>query len=80
MSARHSTITSTLPTSAAALETPVAQAFGLTKVYGDGPARATALDDVSAQFDRRPRTATMRPSVSGNPTPLQSVRLGERGC
>ncbi len=68
MSARHSTITSTLPTSAAALETPVAQAFGLTKVYGDGPARVTALDDVSVEFDRGRLTAIMGPSGSGKST------------
>ena len=47
---------------------PVAQAFGLTKIYGSGPAAVTALDDVMVEFGRGQLTAIMGPSGSGKST------------
>jgi putative ABC transport system ATP-binding protein len=47
---------------------PVAQAFGLTKIYGSGPAAVTALDDVTVEFGRGQLTAIMGPSGSGKST------------
>jgi putative ABC transport system ATP-binding protein len=46
----------------------VAQAFGLSKVYGTGPAAVTALDDVTVEFARGQLTAIMGPSGSGKST------------
>jgi putative ABC transport system ATP-binding protein len=46
----------------------VAQAFGLSKVYGEGPAAVTALDDVTVEFGRGQLTAIMGPSGSGKST------------
>jgi putative ABC transport system ATP-binding protein len=46
----------------------VAQAVGLTKIYGAGEAAVTALDDVSVEFDRGRMTAIMGPSGSGKST------------
>jgi putative ABC transport system ATP-binding protein len=46
----------------------VAQAFGLSKVYGEGPASVTALDDVTVEFTRGRLTAIMGPSGSGKST------------
>jgi putative ABC transport system ATP-binding protein len=46
----------------------VAQAFGLTKVYGAGPAEVRALDDVTVEFGRGELTAIMGPSGSGKST------------
>jgi putative ABC transport system ATP-binding protein len=46
----------------------VAQAFGLTKVYGAGDAVVVALDDVSVEFGRGRLTAIMGPSGSGKST------------
>jgi ABC-type multidrug transport system ATPase subunit len=43
----------------------VAQAFGLSKVYGSGQATVTALDDVTVDFARGQLTASMGPSGSG---------------
>jgi putative ABC transport system ATP-binding protein len=47
---------------------PVAQAFGLSKVYGNGEALVTALDDVTVEFARGQLTAIMGPSGSGKST------------
>jgi len=60
------------PTSLAEL-TPVepqavAQAVGLSKVYGSGQATVTALDDVTVDFARGQLTAIMGPSGSGKST------------
>jgi putative ABC transport system ATP-binding protein len=46
----------------------VAQAIGLSKVYGSGQATVTALDDVSVDFARGQLTAIMGPSGSGKST------------
>ncbi|GLY02369.1 ABC transporter ATP-binding protein [Actinoplanes sp. NBRC 101535] len=46
---------------------------GLTKTYGSGATRVTALDDVSADFGRGQFTAIMGPSGSGKSTFLQCV-------
>ncbi|GAA0387666.1 ABC transporter ATP-binding protein [Streptomyces luteireticuli] len=58
---------------AAPLTTPragtvVARATGLSKVYGHGETRVTALDSVSAEFRRAEFTAIMGPSGSGKST------------
>ena len=45
-----------------------ARAENLTKIYGEGSTRVTALDDVSATFDRARFTAIMGPSGSGKST------------
>jgi putative ABC transport system ATP-binding protein len=47
---------------------PAAQAIGLTKTYGAGPAAVRALDDVSVDFARGQLTAIMGPSGSGKST------------
>ena len=47
---------------------PVAQAFGLSKIYGLGPTAVTALDDVTVEFGRGQLTAIMGPSGSGKST------------
>ena len=46
----------------------VAQAIGLSKVYGAGDAAVVALDDVSVEFARARLTAIMGPSGSGKST------------
>jgi putative ABC transport system ATP-binding protein len=46
----------------------VAQAFGLSKVYGSGAAAVVALDDVTVEFERGRLTAIMGPSGSGKST------------
>jgi putative ABC transport system ATP-binding protein len=46
----------------------VAQAVGLSKVYGSGLATVTALDDLSVDFARGQLTAIMGPSGSGKST------------
>jgi len=59
----------TTPGSAEALlPSAVAQAIGLTKIYGVGEAAVTALDDVSVEFGRGRLTAIMGPSGSGKST------------
>ena len=45
-----------------------ARAVGLSKVYGEGDTRVTALDDVSVDFLRGQFTAIMGPSGSGKST------------
>lgn len=49
------------------------RARGLTKVYGTGAARVTALDDVDVDFDRGRFTAIMGASGSGKSTLLHCV-------
>jgi putative ABC transport system ATP-binding protein len=49
-------------------ESTVAQAIGLSKVYGAGDAAVVALDDVSVEFARARLTAIMGPSGSGKST------------
>ncbi|MBT1180409.1 ABC transporter ATP-binding protein [Bifidobacterium sp. CP2] len=46
----------------------VARAVDLTKTYGDGESRVTALDHVDVAFDRGEMTAIMGPSGSGKST------------
>ncbi|MFG3343995.1 ABC transporter ATP-binding protein [Streptomyces sp. NPDC048018] len=58
-----------LPSSRTALkEPPAARATGLTKTYGRGETRVTALDEVSVEFTRGRFTAVMGPSGSGKST------------
>ena len=45
-----------------------ARAECITKVYGWGDTRVTALDDLSVSFDRGRFTAVMGPSGSGKST------------
>ncbi|MFM9368710.1 ABC transporter ATP-binding protein [Streptomyces sp. Da 82-17] len=47
---------------------PAARAVGLTKAYGSGEARVTALDDVSTDIPAGLLTAVMGPSGSGKST------------
>ncbi|MDF3289851.1 ABC transporter ATP-binding protein [Streptomyces silvisoli] len=47
---------------------PAARATGLTKVYGKGETRVTALDSVFVEFARGRFTAVMGPSGSGKST------------
>ncbi|MEV4400308.1 ABC transporter ATP-binding protein [Nonomuraea sp. NPDC049607] len=47
---------------------PAASAVGLTKAYGSGETRVTALDAVSVEFARGRFTAVMGPSGSGKST------------
>ena len=49
-------------------DSAVAQAIGLSKVYGAGDAAVVALDDVSVEFARARLTAIMGPSGSGKST------------
>ncbi|MFF4367929.1 ABC transporter ATP-binding protein [Streptomyces sp. NPDC001594] len=51
-----------------ALPEPAARACGLTKTYGTGETRVTALDAVSVDFARARFTAVMGPSGSGKST------------
>ncbi|MFB7056582.1 ABC transporter ATP-binding protein [Streptomyces vinaceus] len=62
-----------LPATAAPAEGPAggrsaAAAVGLSKVYGQGETRVTALDGVSVEFGRGEFTAIMGPSGSGKST------------
>src|SRR5262245_8917775 len=74
------------PTAAAAFRTAgplAARATGVTKVYGTGDARVTALDDVTLGIPSSRFTAIMGPSGSGKSTlmhclaGLDSVTSGE---
>ncbi|MEU5190676.1 ABC transporter ATP-binding protein [Streptomyces klenkii] len=58
----------TFPSSSAPLVEPAARASGLTKTYGRGETRVTALDAVSVEFARGRFTAVMGPSGSGKST------------
>jgi putative ABC transport system ATP-binding protein len=57
-----------LVTTAPVSRTAVAQALGLSKIYGSGEALVTALDDVTVEFARGQLTAIMGPSGSGKST------------
>lgn len=50
------------------VETDAAAGIDLTKVYGDGETRVTALDSVNVRFTRGTFTAIMGPSGSGKST------------
>ncbi|MFJ9824732.1 ABC transporter ATP-binding protein [Streptomyces sp. NPDC101160] len=58
----------TFPSLSAPFTEPAAHASGLTKTYGKGEARVTALDAVSVEFARGRFTAVMGPSGSGKST------------
>jgi len=49
-------------------QAPAARADNLSKTYGDGPIRVTALDQVSLEIGSRSFTAIMGPSGSGKST------------
>jgi len=49
-------------------QAPAARADNLSKTYGDGPTRITALDQVSLEIGSRSFTAIMGPSGSGKST------------
>ena len=49
-------------------QAPAARADNLSKIYGDGPTRVTALDQVSLEIGSRSFTAIMGPSGSGKST------------
>jgi putative ABC transport system ATP-binding protein len=53
--------------------TAAASAVGVTKTYGSGPTKVTALDDVTVAFERGRLTAIMGPSGSGKSTLLHVV-------
>jgi putative ABC transport system ATP-binding protein len=55
-------------TSIAVAPHAVAQAVGLSKIYGSGQARVAALQDVTVDFARGQLTAIMGPSGSGKST------------
>lgn len=52
---------------------PAAQAVGLSKTYGTGPAQVRALADVNVTFERGQFTAVMGPSGSGKSTLMQCL-------
>lgn len=56
----------TTPTAAARVE-------GATKVYGEGDAAVTALDDITVSFEQGKFTAIMGPSGSGKSTLLHCI-------
>ncbi|NLT55393.1 MAG: ABC transporter ATP-binding protein [Actinomycetales bacterium] len=56
----------------------VARALELTKVYGEGETRVTALDDVSVDFERGRMTAIMGPSGSGKSTLMHCMAALDR--
>ena len=49
-------------------QAPAARADNLSKIYGDGPTRVTALDQVCVEIGSRSITAIMGPSGYGNST------------
>jgi putative ABC transport system ATP-binding protein len=65
---RVSTHPSLEPPPEALVTSAVAEAVGLSKVYGEGEASVTALDDVTVEFARGRLTAIMGPSGSGKST------------
>ncbi|MEV6684332.1 ABC transporter ATP-binding protein [Streptomyces sp. NPDC051130] len=60
--------TASLPSPGTRSTEPAARASGLTKTYGKGETRVTALDAVSVDFARGRFTAVMGPSGSGKST------------
>jgi putative ABC transport system ATP-binding protein len=55
-------------TTTTATQAPAARADRLSKIYGSGPVRVTALDQVSLEIGVRSFTAVMGPSGSGKST------------
>lgn len=55
------------------MSTAAARVAGATKVYGDGEAAVTALDDLTVEFEQGKFTAIMGPSGSGKSTLLHCV-------
>jgi len=55
------------------MSTSAARVAGATKVYGEGEAAVTALDDLTVEFERGKFTAIMGPSGSGKSTLLHCV-------
>jgi putative ABC transport system ATP-binding protein len=55
------------------MSTAAARVDGATKVYGEGEAAVTALDDLSVEFEEGRFTAIMGPSGSGKSTLLHCV-------
>lgn len=56
----------------------VASARGLTKIYGEGPTRVTALNGINVDFARGGFTAIMGPSGSGKSTLMHTMAGLER--
>ncbi len=65
-------MTSTVPTPAP-LQTGIARAVNVSKVYGTGEAEVRALDDISVEFATSHFTAIMGPSGSGKSTLLHCL-------
>ena len=55
------------------MSTAAARVAGATKVYGEGEAAVTALDDLTVEFEQGKFTAIMGPSGSGKSTLLHCV-------
>jgi len=55
------------------MSTAAARVAGATKVYGEGEAAVTALDDLTVEFEQGRFTAIMGPSGSGKSTLLHCV-------
>jgi len=59
------------------MNSAAARAEGVTKVYGWGDTRVTALDNLSVAFTKGEFTAVMGPSGSGKSTLLRTINLLE---
>jgi putative ABC transport system ATP-binding protein len=55
------------------MSTAAARVAGATKIYGEGGAAVTALDDLTVEFEQGKFTAIMGPSGSGKSTLLHCV-------
>ncbi len=55
------------------MSTAAARVVGATKVYGEGHAAVTALDDLTVEFEQGRFTAIMGPSGSGKSTLLHCI-------
>ncbi len=55
------------------MSTAAARVAGATKIYGEGEAAVTALDDLTVEFEQGRFTAIMGPSGSGKSTLLHCV-------